>query len=81
MSDRLSIDQITSDQLDELYDDLDRYEEVQGEMNERAIDLTRRAARAEAVLARIADYLTGPNRPCCEAVTNTLHAILGKDHP
>jgi hypothetical protein len=44
---------ITQQQLDALYADLDRYEEVQGEMNERAIDLTRRAARAEAAIERV----------------------------
>lgn len=32
--------------------DLARYEEVQGDMNERAIDLTRRAQQAEAAIAR-----------------------------
>lgn len=35
--------------------DVARYEEVQGEMNERAIDLTRRAERAEATLERVRD--------------------------
>lgn len=35
---------------------------------------------AEQRLARIADYLTGPNKPCCETVTNTLNSILRKDH-
>jgi hypothetical protein len=50
---RHTVDTLTSDALDELYDDLARYEEVQGDMNERAIDLTRRAERAEAALTRI----------------------------
>ncbi|MEU1088910.1 hypothetical protein ABZ401_19105 [Streptomyces sp. NPDC005892] len=49
--DRTPLDDLTSDQLDELYDDLDRYEEVQGEMNERAVDLTRRVAELEAEAA------------------------------
>lgn len=53
MTDRKTLDQMNSDDLDELYNDLDRYEEVQGEMNERAIDLTRHAARAEAAIARV----------------------------
>jgi wobble nucleotide-excising tRNase len=44
---RISLDDLTSDQLDALYDDLDRYEEVQGEMNERAVDLVRRVAGLE----------------------------------
>lgn len=50
---RHTADTITDDDLDELYADLDRYEEVQGEMNENAIDLARRAARAEATVARV----------------------------
>lgn len=53
MTDRIRLDDLTSAQLDQLYADLDRYEEVQGEMNENAIDLTRRAARAEAAIARV----------------------------
>ncbi|MGQ4350483.1 hypothetical protein [Streptomyces sp. SAS_275] len=53
MTDRLTVDTITSDQLDALYDDLDRYEEVQGDMNEKAIDLTRRAELAETAVARV----------------------------
>jgi hypothetical protein len=56
MTDRPTAATITDPQLAELYADLDRYEEVQGEMNEQAINLTRRAARAEAALARIRGY-------------------------
>ncbi|MFE9850282.1 helix-turn-helix domain-containing protein [Streptomyces sp. NPDC005576] len=48
---RVALDDLTSDQLDALYDDLERYEEVQGEMNERAVDLTRRVAELEAQAA------------------------------
>ncbi|MFE0647457.1 hypothetical protein ACFVZH_02550 [Streptomyces sp. NPDC059534] len=51
--DRPGIDHITSDGLDQLHADLDRHEEVQGEMNERAIDLTRALARAEAEIERM----------------------------
>ncbi|MEU1497321.1 hypothetical protein [Streptomyces sp. NPDC005732] len=50
---RRTADTINDDELGELYADLDRYEEVQGEMNENAIDLARRAARAEAAVARV----------------------------
>lgn len=52
MTDRLTVDSINSDQLDELYDDLDRYEEVQGDMNEQAVRLTRQAETAKAEAAR-----------------------------
>ncbi|MFG3173690.1 hypothetical protein ACGFZC_01300 [[Kitasatospora] papulosa] len=48
---RVALDDLTSDQLDALYDDLDRYEEVVGEMNEKAIDLTRRIAELETASA------------------------------
>ncbi|MFM9629398.1 hypothetical protein ACKI10_17445 [Streptomyces galilaeus] len=44
MTDRHTVDSITSDQLDQLYADLDRYEEVQGEMNEHATDQARELA-------------------------------------
>ncbi|MFD9248479.1 hypothetical protein [Streptomyces bottropensis] len=47
---RIRLDDLTSDQYDELCDDLDEYERVQGDMNERAIDLTRRAETAEKEL-------------------------------
>ncbi|MFD8234031.1 hypothetical protein ACFV20_19385 [Streptomyces sp. NPDC059696] len=53
MTDRIPLDHLTSDQYDELCADLDRYEELQGDMNERAIDLTRRAELAEAAVARV----------------------------
>jgi hypothetical protein len=57
MTDRTPLAQLTKAALDQLYDDLDRYEELQGEMNENAIDLTRRAARAEAAIARVRGYV------------------------
>ncbi|MFJ3537023.1 hypothetical protein ACIPQA_16320 [Streptomyces sp. NPDC090109] len=44
---RHTADSITDDALAALYDDLDRSDEVQGEMNETAINLTRDLARAE----------------------------------
>lgn len=56
---RWTLDTITAEALDALYasleearTDLDRYEEVQGEMNERAIDLTRAVARVRALHRR-----------------------------
>lgn len=50
MTQRIPLDHLTSDQYDGLCADLDRYEELQGEMNERAIDLTRRCAQLEDLL-------------------------------
>ncbi|RSS92479.1 hypothetical protein EF919_18265 [Streptomyces sp. WAC02707] len=52
MTIRHTVDSITSDALDQLYADLDRYEEVVGELNEANTGLARQAARAEAVIAR-----------------------------
>ena len=47
---RPHVDQLTDDMLDQLYADLDRCDEVQGEMNENAINLARALARTEACL-------------------------------
>ena len=41
MTDRIRLDDMTDDQLDHLYDDLDRYAEVLGEMNETITQQTR----------------------------------------
>ena len=56
-TDRKTVSTINDIELTELYNDLDRYEELQGEMNERAIDLTRRAEQAEATLAFVTRVL------------------------
>ena len=56
---RTHLDDLTSDQLDHLYDDLDRYAEVLGEMNENAIDLERRADQAEAEVERLRADIAG----------------------
>lgn len=53
MTDRHSVDTITSDVLDQLYADRDRADEVIGELNESNTGLARQAARAEAALTRI----------------------------
>lgn len=50
---RQSLDHLTSDEYDELCADLDRYEEIQGGMNEHAIGLARRAGLAEEAVERI----------------------------
>lgn len=49
---RIRLDDLTSDDLDELYNDLDRYAEVVGEMNERAIDQARELAELRATVRR-----------------------------
>ncbi|MFE3031543.1 hypothetical protein ACFXKY_07830 [Streptomyces canus] len=54
MTDRIPLDHLTSDQLDQLYDDLDHYEEhVVGDLNEANTTLQRQAARAEAATERV----------------------------
>ncbi|MFJ6143097.1 hypothetical protein ACIQH7_05830 [Streptomyces anulatus] len=45
---RIALDDLTSDALDALYDDLDRYEEVVGELNEANTGLQREVARLTA---------------------------------
>lgn len=45
---RTRLDDLTSNQLDRLYDDLDRHDEILTGMNERVIELEQRAAAAEA---------------------------------
>ncbi|GGZ83066.1 hypothetical protein [Streptomyces rubiginosohelvolus] len=45
---RIALDDLTSDALDQLYADLDRYEEVVGELNEANIRLQREVARLTA---------------------------------
>ncbi|MFI2354725.1 hypothetical protein ACH5AG_08560 [Streptomyces anulatus] len=61
--DRLPLDDLTSDALDALYADLDRYEVVVGDLNEANIGLQRQAARAEATVARVRQAVdAGPGR-------------------
>lgn len=55
MTERIPLDDLTSDQLDQLHDDLDRYEEVVGELNQANTRLARKAGRAEAAVARVTD--------------------------
>jgi DNA-binding transcriptional regulator YbjK len=55
MNNRVPLDHLTSDQLDQLYDDLARYDEAVGELNEMNIGLARQAARAEATLDRVTE--------------------------
>lgn len=53
---RIRLDDLTSDDLDELYDDLDRYAEIVGELNEANTELAQRAGRAEIALADVREY-------------------------
>jgi hypothetical protein len=48
MTDRLSVDQITSDQLDHLYDDRDRLQIANRALNTATVETMERAERAEA---------------------------------
>ncbi|MFJ6085109.1 hypothetical protein ACIQI8_27245 [Streptomyces sp. NPDC092369] len=54
--DRIPLEDLTEEDLEQLYDDLDRHAEVVGEMNEQAIDLERHAAQTQAEIARQARY-------------------------
>ncbi|MFF9271118.1 hypothetical protein [Streptomyces rochei] len=79
MTIRHTVDSITSDALDQLYADLDRYEEVVGELNEANTGLARQAARAEAVIARVQRLLdSGPIGTCCDYL---LRAALDREQP
>lgn len=105
-TDRPGIDELTSDRLDQLYDelwhlrlaqagadlalqaacrmtdeqreraeqaeaDLARYDEVQGEMNENAINLTRALARAEVTLTAVRDlHERNPEADYCAVCSN-----------
>lgn len=53
MTERIPLDDLTSDQLDQLHDDLDRYEEVVGELNAANTGLARQAGRAEAAITQV----------------------------
>ncbi|MFJ6559929.1 hypothetical protein ACIQMV_08610 [Streptomyces sp. NPDC091412] len=80
MTDRIPLDNLTSDQLDTLYADLDRYEEVVGELNETNIELAQRAGRAEAAVARVRkattrSFMAGPNAVDVVRVTD-IHTAL-----
>lgn len=55
MNDRHRVDTINDDQLSQLYDNLDRYEEVVGELNQANTGLARKAGYAEAAVARVTD--------------------------
>ncbi|WP_329215161.1 hypothetical protein OG352_06180 [Streptomyces sp. NBC_01485] len=48
---RIPLDHLTSDQLDRLYDDLDRYAEVVGEMNDNAVRQAKELAEMRAKAA------------------------------
>ncbi|MFF8482359.1 hypothetical protein [Streptomyces antibioticus] len=79
---RIPLDHLTSNQLDRLYDDLDRYADILSEMNTRAIRLERRATRAEAEAARYtetdsADAAAGSYAHRAERAENAIAAVAG----
>ncbi|MCM8555378.1 hypothetical protein [Streptomyces sp. STCH 565 A] len=76
MTDRHTVDTINSDQLDALYADLDRYEEAVGELNEANTGLARRAAQAEAAIARAraVHHQDGANCMACTEDFGRLYA-------
>lgn len=74
MTGRKTASSITDPELTELYDDLDRYEELQGDMNERAIDLTRRAEQLEDLLSVAHDTSNRSEAERAKAVQRAEHA-------
>ncbi|WP_019060005.1 hypothetical protein [Streptomyces prunicolor] len=58
--DRIPLADLTVEDLEQLYDDLDRYAEVVGELNETNTEYARRAGRAEAAPAPTAIAWTPP---------------------
>lgn len=64
MTQRIPLAQLTKSQLDDLHDDLARYEEVVGELNELNTGLQRQAARAEAAVARVRALHSNENGIC-----------------
>jgi hypothetical protein len=58
MTHRIPLDDLTSDQLDQLYDRLEFTEATLARMRDRAEVATVRAARAEAELDRLREDLT-----------------------
>ncbi|MEV6014704.1 hypothetical protein [Streptomyces sp. NPDC051997] len=59
MTERRTADTINDDELDQLYADLDHYEEhVVGDLNEKNISLARRAAAAETTLREVLALFT-----------------------
>ncbi|MFC8676732.1 hypothetical protein ACFUEN_29105 [Streptomyces griseorubiginosus] len=65
---RIPLDQLTAEELELLYDDLDRYAEVLSEMNDTVTRLTRRAEELAGARANIdqmikaIDWFAGPDR-------------------
>ncbi|MGW0575152.1 hypothetical protein ACWD25_04100 [Streptomyces sp. NPDC002920] len=70
---RTRLDDLTSDQLDDLYDDLDRYAHVLGEMNERA-------ARAETERDQLRRERDGISRMHLTAMGDLGIALNRLDH-
>lgn len=80
---RIRLDDLTSNDLDDLYDDLDRYAEVVGEMNERLVHLEQRAGRAEDALTRVREAAawTRRNYPGLTSVNDRLATALNEPAP
>lgn len=66
---RIRLDDLTSNDLDDLYDDLDRYAEILGEMNERLVHLEQRADQLAVTLDDVLRHFIHkghPGEPCLQ---------------
>ena len=72
---RIAFDELTEEQLEEIYNDLDRYEEVVGDMNETVVSLIRQLAHARYLHETncpVAQRMVPSSYPCamCRALTD-----------
>jgi hypothetical protein len=58
MTERIPLDDMTSDQLDQLHADLDRYEEVLAELNDTLVHRAKHSAHTETVLREVLALFT-----------------------
>lgn len=73
--DRVAFDDLTEEQLDGIYDELDQYEEVLGDVNETVISLIRQLAHARYLHETncpVAQRMVPSSYPCamCKALTD-----------
>lgn len=74
-TERIPFHELTEEDLEDVYDDLDRYEEVVGDMNETVIGLIRQLARARQLHQTnclVAKRMVSNSYPCamCEALAD-----------
>jgi hypothetical protein len=79
MTDRIPLDDMTSDQLDHLYADLDRYEEVLATLNETLVARSKQTARADASASSHADRANTAEATLARVHAYAVHAIDAGD--